>query len=320
MTDEPPLSPQGTPQKASEETPSETVNETPQETPREELHQAPGESAEDAQYRDATAAEYVLGTLDAAERETARSMILTDGEFAAQVRQWERRLGELHALAGAVDPPAAVWDAIKAKLPNAPPSGFLRLPELPRLRPLPTNVVELTARVVRWRTIAAATGTMAAVFALFIVTTSVVPTLLPDSLRPRPRVIVQATDTAGPPPPRFVAVLQRDAASPAFIVTVDVAERSFTVRRVGAERERGKSYELWLVSTKFPAPRSLGLVSGAEFTRSSNLAPYDPATIEDANFAVSLEPEGGSPTGSPSNVMFIGKLIEATPPEAPPAH
>jgi anti-sigma-K factor RskA len=41
------------------------------------------------------------------------------------------------------------------------------------------------------------------------------------------------------------------------------------------------------------------------------LAGDDPALIGDASFAVSLEPEGGSPTGAPSNVAFSGKPMEA---------
>ena len=171
--------------------------------------------------------------------------------------------------------------------------------------------------------VAAATGVMAAAFALFIITSSVAPTVLPNSLAPKPRVIVQPSESAAPPPspPRFVAVLQRDATAPAFILTVDIANRSLTVRRVAAELEAGKSYELWLVSNKFPAPRSLGLVGGGEFTQSGNVSPYDPTTISDATFAVSLEPEGGSPSGAPSNVMFMGKLVKfhSPPPRSPEA-
>jgi anti-sigma-K factor RskA len=259
------------------------------------------------------AAEYVLGTLDPEERAEAQVLISSDPVFAALVRDWERRLGELHALADSVEPPAAVWDAIKAKLPDTAQTAPIRLPEIPRPAPLPQNVIELGRRMARWRTVAAAAGTMAALLALFIVTSAVAPTVLPDALRPEPRVIERVTEREAPPPPRFVAVLQRDAASPAFILTVDIANRSLTVRRVAAEREPGKSYELWLVSNRFPAPRSLGVVGGGEFTQTGNLTPYDPATISDATFAVSLEPEGGSPTGAPSNVMFLGKLIESTP-------
>ena len=76
---------------------------------------------------------------------------------------------------------------------------------------------------------------------------------------------------------------------------------------------------MWLISSKFPAPRSLGLVSAGDFTQSSDLMPsIDPASIGDATFAVSLEPEGGSPTGAPSNVIFLGKPVESTPPPSQP--
>ena len=44
---------------------------------------------------DMLAAEYVLGTLDPAEREDARGRIASDFSFAALVQTWERRLGEL---------------------------------------------------------------------------------------------------------------------------------------------------------------------------------------------------------------------------------
>ena len=286
---------------------------------RDESQAGPQEQLEDPT-PDIRAAEYVLGTLGPAEREEAQAMLAFDPVFAALVRDWERRLGELHALADSLEPPAAVWDAIKAKLPETIQSAPIRLPEIPPPPPpppprsLPSNVVELNKKLVRWRTVAAATGAMAAALALFIVTASVAPTLLPDALRLEPRVAQQTEGAA-----RFVAVLQRDATAPAFILTVDIANRSLTVRRVAAEREPGKSYELWLVSNKFPAPRSLGVVGGDEFTQSGNLSSYDPTTISGATFAVSLEPEGGSPSGAPSNVMFLGKLVESTPPSPSPS-
>ena len=45
------------------------------------------------------------------------------------------------------------------------------------------------------------------------------------------------------------------------------------------------------------------------------LANYDAVTINRATYAVSLEPEGGSPTGSPTGpVLYTGKLLQATPP------
>ena len=57
----------------------------------------------------------------------------------------------------------------------------------------------------------------------------------------------------------LVAVLQKDAQSPAFLVSVDLDKRQLTIRAVAAKPEPGKSYELWLVHDELKSPRSLGL-------------------------------------------------------------
>ena len=112
----------------------------------------------------------------------------------------------------------------------------------------------------------------------------------------------------------LVAVLQKDAQSPAFLVSVDLDRRLLTIRAVAAEPQRGKSYELWLVNDELKTPRSLGIVGNNRspwWGRSSQA--YSPKVIEDATLAVSLEPEGGSPTGQPTGpVLFAGKLLQAT--------
>ena len=64
--------------------------------------------------RDALAAEYVLGTLSADEREQAEALLAIDPGFAEIVRVWERRLGELNVMVEAVEPPPEVWDRIKS--------------------------------------------------------------------------------------------------------------------------------------------------------------------------------------------------------------
>jgi len=66
--------------------------------------------------QDALAAEYVLGTLAAAERDQAEALLSIDPGFAAIVRQWERRLGELNVMVDAVEPPPEVWDKIKSEI------------------------------------------------------------------------------------------------------------------------------------------------------------------------------------------------------------
>ena len=62
--------------------------------------------------RDALAAEYVLGTLSADERDQAEALLAIDPGFAEIVRMWERRLGELNVMVEAVEPPPDVWDKI----------------------------------------------------------------------------------------------------------------------------------------------------------------------------------------------------------------
>jgi anti-sigma-K factor RskA len=63
--------------------------------------------------RDALAAEYVLGTLSAEEREQAEALLAVDSGFAQTVRLWEHRLGELNVMVEAVEPPADLWERIK---------------------------------------------------------------------------------------------------------------------------------------------------------------------------------------------------------------
>jgi anti-sigma-K factor RskA len=73
--------------------------------------------------RDALAAEYVLGTLSAEEREQAEALLAIDHGFAQTVRLWEHRLGELNVMVEAVEPPADVWERIKNDIDGAGRQG-----------------------------------------------------------------------------------------------------------------------------------------------------------------------------------------------------
>jgi anti-sigma-K factor RskA len=270
---------------------------------------------DEAETPDMLAAEYVLGTLATNEREQAAALIESDPAFAQLVHYWERRLGQLHAMVGSVEPPPETWARIEARVDGVEPSSVMLLPHPDQAARAVAegNVVDLRRRLGRWRQAAVGLTAIAAMLVALIVTEAVRPEALPRTLRPKPIEIVRTVETPANPG-RFVAVLQQNAASPAFILTVDVATRSASVRRVSAEQQPGKSYELWLVSDRFAAPRSLGLVGADEFSRPA-LASFDPATISGATYAVSLEPEGGSPTGAPTGpVVFAGKLVESVPP------
>jgi anti-sigma-K factor RskA len=117
-----------------------------------------------------------------------------------------------------------------------------------------------------------------------------------------------------PPQPRtFVAVMQKDDASPSFLVTVDLDTRLLTVRPVAATSQPDKSYQLWMAHPSFPGVRSLGLVSEQDLSPRPVLTTFDRSVIETATFAVSVEPSGGSPIDKPTGpVLFHAKLIQAT--------
>jgi anti-sigma-K factor RskA len=66
--------------------------------------------------RDALAAEYVLGTLNAAEARAVRD----DPSMAEAVAAWEARLAPLHALAVPEAPPPDLWSRIEESLVGAP--------------------------------------------------------------------------------------------------------------------------------------------------------------------------------------------------------
>jgi anti-sigma-K factor RskA len=345
------------------------------------------------QDRNVLAGEYVLGTLDSYAQAEAQALMALDPEFAAIVRAWERRLGELSAMVSPVEPPNKTWDRIKSEIAKieaerAALAGPEKLaptpePEKPALDPPgatvertvtpavpapepPRPVVAVTTtppadalaatgavvpamaadaavvaapateatsrparaiaaadanvlrrRIGRWRAATLVAAVTAAALAALIVLREVDPAVLPPSLQPEPKLIevIRSVEVPSPTPAEFVAVLQKEADPPAFLMTLDWNRRVLTVRNLGAERQAGMSYELWLVSEQFPAPRSLGMVGQEPYTVLRTLGDYDAATVNRATFAVSVEAQAGSPTGRPTGpFVYSGKLVQTTVP------
>lgn len=274
------------------------------------------------------AAEYVLGTLDAEERAQVDTMMSVDADYRVLVEGWQYKLGELTAMVGSVEPPAALWEKIRAAVGLSSMQLPLVLPELPAPPPAPVveasdtaidnaRIIEFSGRARRWRNLATAAAAIAASLFALVVTQVVRPEWLPAALRGKPRIETVQVQVPAAIPAQFVAVLQKGADAPAFILTVDVATKAFTVRKVAAQPEQGKSYELWIVSDKLPQPRSLGVIGGDNFTTRPVLSAYDADTINQATYAVTVEPEGGSPTSLPTGpIVFSGKLVETVPPAA----
>ena len=280
----------------------------------------------------ALAAEYALGTLDADERAQVETMMSVDKGFTAMVQAWEQKLGVLNQMVGSIEPRPEVWDKIRTAAGLSAPQEPLVLPQAPPLPPPvapeisqpavavdDSNVIQLSAKVRRWRNIATLSTAIAAALVAMIAVQAYRPELLPEGIRPKPRtqVVEVKSPAASAPAPsaQYVAVLQKDGGSPAFILTVDGATKNFTVRKVGAAAEAGKSFELWLISEKLQRPRSLGVIGGSDFTARPVLSSYDADTINAATYAVTVEQAGGSPDGKPTSApIYAGKLIETVPP------
>jgi anti-sigma-K factor RskA len=327
------------------------------------------------------AAEYVLGTLSAEEREHAEALRSFDPEFDAAVKQWERRLGELNVMVEAVEPPKEAWEKIKSEIgaetpadaeaeaaagaeavadvespatvgdvgdllffdttptqPEAPSGEAAETPANDTVAPPPlaakraagaerapavergADVIQLRKRVGRWRGLTVASAAIAALLAAYIAVSKVAPDLIPPRLRAVGTNLMARTEPQERgPSDRLVAVLQQTPITPAFLLTVDTQQRTVVVRRVSAGQENGRSYELWLITSRSAPPKSLGVVGADEFTQRPLPANVDLETLRSATYAVSLEPVGGSPTGAPTGpVLFTGKAVDSLPASPPP--
>ena len=268
------------------------------------------------------AAEFVLGTLDVAERAAVVERRQRDTVLDTAIAAWERRIGPLAETVPSVAPPADLFARIEARI-AWPPVAPVRQAEpvviakaaMPILvappivvaakavaaapvasapsaaAPPSADVIQLRRRLRNWRAGTFVLGALAASLAIGFG--------LREYLRP-------------PVPKNYVAVLQKDPASTAFLLSVDLEKRNFTIRPVSAQAQPGKSYELWLVDSKLGA-KSLGVVGDQAYTTRASLNVYDRLTVAGATYAVSLEPSGGSPTGAPTGpVVFTGQLVQTS--------
>jgi anti-sigma-K factor RskA len=228
---------------------------------------------------DFAAAEYALGTLEAGERAALVARRLREPDLDAAIRAWEARLSPLAEATPPLAPPTDFLPAIEARIHAVAPAS--------------DAVATLRRRLTRWRAAAIGATGIAAALAIGIVGR-------------------EATRPAAPG--EFVAVLQKSPDSPAFVATVNLARGELTVRPVAARPQAGKSYELWIIDPKLGAPRSLGVLDASAVTRNPRLSGYDRSVVEDATYAVTIEPEGGSPDGKPSGPpVFVGKLVPVEP-------
>jgi anti-sigma-K factor RskA len=226
------------------------------------------------------AAEYVLGTLPGDERARFLERLSHDADLRAAVAQWQARLAPLNDGTPDEAPSPALWQALERSIAG---HGFG-----PVAPDLGTNVVQLRRRVNFWRGATLATGALAAAMAGFVVL---------DRLAVAPE----------PEGARYVAVVDTGGREPALIAEVDTVTGVIRVRSLHAETPQGQSLELWHVA-EGGQPRSLGILqAGADAQTIQDAAAAGPVS---GVIAVTVEPQGGSPSGAPTGpIVYSGRLI-----------
>ena len=239
---------------------------------------------------DALAAQYVAGTLRGPARRRFEALLPGHPALQAAVQRWRDRLLPLTVALPPAEPPPAVWLAIERRLwptTNAANSAGQ-----------PAAASAASGREPWWRSMAfwRFSSGMAAVLALGLA----LRLALPGDAQPPVVVVLQATPDmpGGAAGLSLVASLSADGRA---LVTRPIQPVALAADRV---------LELWAVPPE-GAPRSLGLISanGVTVVGRQRL----PAALLDARrtaaLAVSVEPPGGSPTGTPTGpVVFAGKL------------
>lgn len=115
-----------------------------------------------------------------------------------------------------------------------------------------------------------------------------------------------------PPPLQTLAVLGTDTAHPVWRLERRLPLTALTIEVIGAvPPAAGKSYELWALP-RHGAPVSLGLLPGGGRAERALTEPQRLALLSADKVAVSVEPLGGSPTGSPTGPIVIVTNVPTT--------
>lgn len=233
---------------------------------------------------DIAAAEYALGLLTGEELRSAWARAGSDPVFAADVARWQGRLAPLLQEVDAVAPPADLWRRIEAAASGRSASN--------------DNVVGLHRRLNRWR---AATGAMTALAASLALLLAFGPHI----------AVVPTSQIARPARAPLVAMLG-DQGAVKVVASWDPAARQLVLAVPGdlpADPQHAR--ELWVIPSG-GKPHSLGTMPAAKQMHVRLAQAVATLLQHGATIAISIEPPGGSPTGTPTGpVIASGALTKA---------
>jgi anti-sigma-K factor RskA len=244
---------------------------------------------------DALAAEYVCGALRGAARRRFEVLLPAHVALRGAVRDWQDRLMPLTMAVAPVQPSAAVWRNIEARLYGA--QGGSAAAAGAAATAAAGAAVKGTAastgwwrQLAFWRSLSAIAGVAA--LSLGVMLASPGPVLPP---------IVVVLSAAAPAPGSVAG----SVLPASFVASISADGRAMVTKPlVNVSLEANRSLELWSLPAS-GAPRSLGVIASDKATVVQRGKVLDGTTA----FAVTLEPAGGSPTGAPTGpVLYVGKL------------
>ncbi|MEX0957098.1 MAG: anti-sigma factor [Rhizobiaceae bacterium] len=219
------------------------------------------------------AAEYVLGVLPSDERQRAARRIGSDPAFAREVDAWELRLSGMAEAFEPVDPPADLKQALDRRLFAGGDAS--------------------RTRVSFWNSLAFWRGLTAAALAAALVALAI------------PYLTVNPASVTAE---RLVASLSHDDTDVHYFVVYDAAKADIGLSHVTGARDAGRDFELWVIEGDDP-PSSLGVIPAGSNVHLAVTGELKRKIEAGAVFAISLEPQGGSPTGQPTGpVVAAGDL------------
>lgn len=223
------------------------------------------------------ASEYVLGTLRGPALVRFQRLLLTSPVLRAEVLRWEQRLGSWGTLIGDdAQLPEAVWERIRSRIGTEPAVTPVAMPRS------------------SWRWPAAlAAGLLAFVLA--------------GRLLPVQRTAPQQT------PSTPVAVLKTSEGEPRWVISVTRDQLLLASIKGTPAFPADRSPELWALPRQGTRPQSLGVISLHDGQASIQLdARRRQLMANAAALAISLEPPGGSRTGSPTGPVVLTSPLSPT--------
>lgn len=219
------------------------------------------------------AAEFALGGLDGANMQKAELLYDRDQLFRHEVDGWTNQLSPMLDEVKSIEPEPEVWDAI-AQRTGATTAN---------------QKSDLWGDLNFWRGLAIVSSGLA-------IASIVALLYLPGSGILTPK-------TSSP----LVATLNAKGDAPTLLASFSSNDNILILRTVLPAMEQTKVAELWLIPSD-GVPRSLGLLD--KTSMQFNLSDDASALMSDGGtLAISLEPQGGSPTGGPTGpVIASGKL------------